>query len=788
MGVTTNIGSTSYTVPSQGDRGWGSSTTALLLRLATVADQVVSANITLTSDYILRDVSGSFGLKTNFVKGLGATPATDGFVRMASPHFAPGQGASFPVGTPDGVIYSYISWRNSTNSGNLHLFPNSDNVTLSFAGLTQANISGAQAFTNKTLDATNSIARLALDPGTANHVLVNNGSGEISSEATLAASRGGLATDASAFTGLVKASAGTFSAATLVNADVAAAAAIAYSKLATLTASRALVSDGSGVVSVSAVTSTELGYVSGVTSAIQTQINTKQATGNYITALTGDVVATGPGSVAATIQAGVIDNAKVAAAAAIAYSKLAALTTARALVSDGSGFVSVSAVTTTELGYVSGVTSAIQTQINGKEPTITILPIAKGGTGAGTAVAAFDNLAPTTTKGDLIVHNGSDNIRVPVGADTFILTADSLEASGVKWAASAAGFANPMTTAGDIIYGGSGGTPLRLAGAAGVLQGAVGAAPVWTAITGTGSAVFGTSPTFSTTIGVPNGSVTVPALAFTSDADGTGTGIYRVGANSLGFAANGVNIGQYSSAGAWTLGNTSTTDYRHLINGGIDVKSARSKFTCNGEPYALDLRYNSASGSAFYIGASAIHSLQFSASGGNDLGNITQAGVWSLGPTPSGSTFPGNNITGKRDGSAVAAGYVGEVLSSTLGTTSAVATTGTYKSLVSVTLTPGVWKVEGLVALNPGTATSLLRFLPAISLTNNALDVTNKGNLSVLTFTATPAQSVFSPAGRGRLVNVSANTTVYLVGYVEYSAAGTAVYSAETYIEAIRIA
>ena len=44
-----------------------------------------------------------------------------------------------------------------------------------------------------------------------------------------------------------------------------------------LTASRALVSNGSGKVAVSAVTSTELGYVHGVTSAIQTQINAKAA-------------------------------------------------------------------------------------------------------------------------------------------------------------------------------------------------------------------------------------------------------------------------------------------------------------------------------------------------------------------------------------------------------------------------------------------------------------------------------------------------------------------------------
>lgn len=45
------------------------------------------------------------------------------------------------------------------------------------------------------------------------------------------------------------------------------------------------------------------------------------------------------------------------------------LTVSRALASDASGKVAVSATTSTELGYVSGVTSAIQTQLNGKAST-----------------------------------------------------------------------------------------------------------------------------------------------------------------------------------------------------------------------------------------------------------------------------------------------------------------------------------------------------------------------------------------------------------------------------------
>ena len=58
----------------------------------------------------------------------------------------------------------------------------------------------------------------------------------------------------------------------VVNASIASGAAIAFSKMADLTASRALVSDSNGDVSASAVTSTELGYLDGVTSAIQTQL------------------------------------------------------------------------------------------------------------------------------------------------------------------------------------------------------------------------------------------------------------------------------------------------------------------------------------------------------------------------------------------------------------------------------------------------------------------------------------------------------------------------------------
>jgi len=81
----------------------------------------------------------------------------------------------------------------------------------------------------------------------------------------------------------------------------------------------------------------------------------------------GNVSATyspSPSQIQLNIITGSITNTHINANAAIVYSKLAALTASKALVSDGSGFVAVSAVSATELGYVQGVTSSIQAQIN----------------------------------------------------------------------------------------------------------------------------------------------------------------------------------------------------------------------------------------------------------------------------------------------------------------------------------------------------------------------------------------------------------------------------------------
>jgi hypothetical protein len=47
---------------------------------------------------------------------------------------------------------------------------------------------------------------------------------------------------------------------------------------------------------------------------------------------------------------------------------------------------------------------------------------------------SFDNLSPTTTKGDLIVRAVSGNVRLAVGSDNYYLVADASTPTGLRWA------------------------------------------------------------------------------------------------------------------------------------------------------------------------------------------------------------------------------------------------------------------------------------------------------------------------------------------------------------------
>jgi hypothetical protein len=82
-----------------------------------------------------------------------------------------------------------------------------------------------------------------------------------------------------------------------------------------------------------------------------------------------------------------------------------------------------STVSATELGYVDGVTSAIQTQLDAKTAKATL-----------------------TTKGDVYAATAASTpARLAVGANDTVLTADSAEATGLKWATPSSGLTKIVT-------------------------------------------------------------------------------------------------------------------------------------------------------------------------------------------------------------------------------------------------------------------------------------------------------------------------------------------------------
>jgi microcystin-dependent protein len=181
---------------------------------------------------------------------------------------------------------------------------------------------------------------------------------------------------------LNKLAAVTSSAAELNVLDGATATTADLNKLAAVTATASELNLMDGVTASTA----ELNYVDGVTSAIQTQLDAKQST------ITG-------------------------AATTVASSNLAA---SRAVVSDVNGKISTSAVTSTELGYLDGVTSSVQTQLGTKAPLAS--PALTGTPTAPTAGSGTNNTQVATTgfvrsiipAGVILLWSGSE-ASIPTG-------------------------------------------------------------------------------------------------------------------------------------------------------------------------------------------------------------------------------------------------------------------------------------------------------------------------------------------------------------------------------------
>jgi hypothetical protein len=358
-------------------------------------------------------------------------------------------------------------------------------------------------------------------------------------------------------------------------------------------ASHALISDANGNIGVSVVTTTELGYLHGVTSGLQSQLDAKYANGNAVAVAVGSVGAPGlaftdrpstgifsPDADTLALTAGGVERLRTDAASgnvvltgnavltgnvhagnavltgnvhasnvhggnvyagnviATTYygdgSKLtgvsggvSGLTPDRALVSSAGGTVATSTVTTTELDFVSGVTSAIQTQLGGLQTSIHA-KFANGNTlVANTGVATVPGITFTGRQTNTGIFSPAANVLAFVTSGTEDVRIDANGNVGIQTTAPTA----PLHVVGNILS-------TRCIGG-----------------TGTTSA-----PTFS----------------FSGRAT---TGLYSAAVNTLSLSVNGTQRLQCSDSGVSVIGALSATTSLAVGSGGISTTGEITAFS-----------------------------------------------------------------------------------------------------------------------------------------------------------------------------------------------------------------
>ncbi len=153
--------------------------------------------------------------------------------------------------------------------------------------------------------------------------------------------------------------------------------------------------------------------------------NGKQGSGNYITALTGGVTATGPGSANATV----VTNANLTGP----ITSTGNATSVAAQTGTGSTFVMQASPTLTTPN-IGTPTAGVLTSCTGLPLTTGVtgtLPIGNGGTGQTSASGAFNALSPMTTQGDIIYGGTSGaGTRLVAGTSSQVLIGGTTPAWG----------------------------------------------------------------------------------------------------------------------------------------------------------------------------------------------------------------------------------------------------------------------------------------------------------------------------------------------------------------------
>lgn len=369
MSSTVSFNGSTYIIPATGDTGWGSNVSNYLIAIAAGCLQKTGGAFTLSAE---TDFGASFGLKSLYYKSRSANVATSGQIRLnnnsdsvAFRNFANTLDLYLQVDTSNRLIFNGTILQPSTLTS-AHIFVgNASNLATDVAmsgniGIDNTGNTTIQSgvIVNSMISAAAAIAITKIANGTANQLIGANSGASANEYKTLSGTTSQV---------VVTNGTGTITLSTPQNIDTAAN--VQFGSLAlggTL--------DTSSILS---LTSTTKGFLPPVMTttqknAISTPTNGLVVYDSSLAQLflrsggSWTPLSTGGGS--GTVSSGTANQLAYYASTGTTVAGLTAITASRALASDVSGLPVASTTLATELAFVSGVTSAIQTQLNLKAP------------------------------------------------------------------------------------------------------------------------------------------------------------------------------------------------------------------------------------------------------------------------------------------------------------------------------------------------------------------------------------------------------------------------------------
>ena len=313
--VTVTVNGTNHTIPQTNEKGWGNNVTAWIQAISQYTLQPSGGSFVLTDD---TDFGANFGLKSIYLKSRATNPATAGTLRLGNTES--------------------IGWRNAANSANLLLSVDSNNI-LTFNGNPLASTS---AFT-----ASRAVQTAA------------NGTLETSSVTS---------TELGRLSGVGSSLCGRTDTCTLTNKTLTAPLITAFDNNVTLQDNNdatkqvqfqlsGITTGNTRVLTVPDATTTIVG-----TDATQTLTNKTfdaDGTGNSITNIENADIKSTAAIARSKLATGTTNRLVINNSSTGAMTDASAITASRALVSDANGIPTHATTTSTEIGYVNGVTLSL---------------------------------------------------------------------------------------------------------------------------------------------------------------------------------------------------------------------------------------------------------------------------------------------------------------------------------------------------------------------------------------------------------------------------------------------